>query len=128
MTRKKKPLVPGDFGELMSMPSPWLGGEGPHSDMVLSTRIRLARNLASVPFTHRAREEQLQGVMLSVSGAVQRSGAFGDGLLLRLNEMTPVQRQVLVERHLVSHEMGDGARPRGLAIGRDQRLSMMINE
>jgi len=126
--RKKEPRVPADFGELVATPSPWLKGEGPHSDMVLSTRIRLARNLTSVPFTHRAREEQLQGVLLSVSGAVQRSGAFGDGLLLKLNEMSPVERQVLVERHLVSHEMGDGARPRGLAIGRDPRLSLMINE
>ena len=39
--------------------------------MVLSTRIRLARNLDDVPFTHRAREEQLMGVLTSVSAAAQ---------------------------------------------------------
>ena len=52
---------------LLQHPSPWLGGEGPHADLVLSTRIRLARNLQSVPFTHRAREEQLHGVLVSVA-------------------------------------------------------------
>ena len=49
--------------QMLDRPSPWLSGEGPFSEMVLSTRIRLARNLESVPFTHRAREEQLLGVL-----------------------------------------------------------------
>ncbi len=120
--------TPRDFAELFASTSPWLLGEGPHSDLVLSTRIRLARNLRDVPFTHRAREEQLQGVLASVADAAQRSSAFHDGLLLRMNECTPIERQVLVERHLVSHELGDGARPRGILVAPDQRLSLMINE
>ena len=120
--------APESFADLITRPSPWLSGEGPHAEMVLSTRIRLARNLRSVPFTHRARDEQLQGVLLSVSSAAQRSKSFERGLLLRMNEMTPVERQILVERHLVSHELGDGARPRGIMIAADERLSLMINE
>jgi protein arginine kinase len=96
--------------------------------MVLSTRIRLARNLDDVPFTHRAREEQLQGVLASVAAAAQQGSSFHDGLLLRMNEVAPLDRQVLVERHLVSHELGDGARPRGILIAPDARLSLMINE
>ncbi len=120
--------APKSIDELFSAPSPWLMGEGPHAEMVLSTRIRLARNLREVPFTHRAREEQLQGVMASVSAAAQNSKAFRDGLLLRMNEVSPTDRQVLVERHLVSHELGDGARPRGILIAPDARLSLMINE
>ncbi len=116
------------FDALVARPSPWLSGEGPHAGMVLSTRMRLARNLQSVPFTHRAREEQLQGVLSSVSAAAQRSNGFRDGLLLKMNEMTPPERQILVERHLVSHELGDGSRPRGIMIAPDERLSLMINE
>src|SRR6185503_12829020 len=88
----------------------------------------LARNLQNVPFTHRARDEQLQGVLMSVSSAAQRSGAFKTGTLLKMSDMTAVERQVLVERHLVSHELGDGSRPRGILIGADERLSLMINE
>ncbi len=122
------PLAPRDMDELFASPSPWLLGEGPHAEMVLSTRIRLARNLDDVPFTHRAREEQLMGVLASVSAAAQGSKSFADGLLLRMNEVAPLDRQVLVERHLVSHELGDGARPRGILIAPDARLSLMINE
>ena len=50
-------MAPTTFDELVATPSPWLSGEGPHGDLVLSTRIRLARNLSHVPFTHRARDE-----------------------------------------------------------------------
>ena len=48
---------PRDFQELVGRPSPWLDGSGPKADLVVSTRVRLARNLAHVPFTHRARDE-----------------------------------------------------------------------
>jgi len=116
------------FEQLIATPSPWLSGTGPHADMVLSTRIRLARNLQSVPFTHRARDEQLQGVLMSVTNAAKRSAPFANGVLLRMNDMSPVERQILVERHLVSHELGDGARPRGIVVGPEERLSLMINE
>jgi protein arginine kinase len=120
--------APKDFQELFATTSPWLLGEGPHAEMVLSTRIRLARNLREVPFTHRAREEQLQGVLASVTSAAQQAPSLRDGLLLRMSDCTAIERQVLVERHLVSHELGDGARPRGILVAPDQRLSLMINE
>ena len=73
--------APRDFAELFSRPASWLKGEGPHADMVLSTRIRLARNLSDVPFTHRARDEQLHGVLAAVSSAVQPSKSLAGGLL-----------------------------------------------
>jgi protein arginine kinase len=117
-----------DFEDLVSRASPWLDGAGPHADLVVSTRVRLARNLASVPFTHRARDEQLQGVLASVTTAADRTEAFRDSLMLRMNELGPLDRQVLVERHLVSHELSDGARPRGIVVGAEERLSLMINE
>jgi protein arginine kinase len=116
------------FDDLISRPSPWLDGSGPHADLVVSTRVRLARNLASVPFTHRAREEQLQGVLSSVAGAAEHSEGLVDGLLLRMKELGALDRQILVERHLVSHELGDASRPRGIVIGPGERLSLMINE
>jgi len=119
---------PASFDELVARTSPWLTGDGPHADLVLSTRIRLARNLEQVPFTHRARDEQLQGVLASAGGAAQRSSAFANGLMLAMNQLSAVERQVLVERHLVSHELGDGSRPRGILVATDERLSLMINE
>jgi protein arginine kinase len=120
--------VTAKFDQLVSRPSPWLGGEGSHADLVVSTRMRLARNLAMVPFTHRAREEQLQGVVASVAGAATSAPSFSNAFLLRMNEIGPLERQILVERHLVSHELGDGVRPRGILVDLEERLSLMINE
>jgi len=120
--------APRTFAELFAASAPWWKGEGPHADMVLSTRIRLARNLNDVPFTHRARDEQLLGVLSSVGRATQGSRLLADGLLLKMQDCTPVERQVLVERHLVSHELGDGGRPRGIYVAPDGRISIMINE
>ena len=120
--------APRSFDELFATSAPWLKGEGPHADMVLSTRIRLARNLRDVPFTHRARDEQLHGVLASVISAAEPSELLRGGLLLRMQDCTPIERQVLVERHLVSHELGDGARPRGIYLAPDDRVSIMINE
>jgi protein arginine kinase len=116
------------FEELAAEPSPWLDGSGPHADLVVSTRVRLARNLANVPFTHRARDEQLQGVLTGVGSAADRTPAFAGSLVLRMDELGPIDRQILVERHLVSHELSDGARPRGIVIGAREQLSLMINE
>lgn len=120
--------APIDFAGLFATPAPWLRGTGPHAEMVLSTRIRLARNLRDVPFTHRAKDEQLHGVLARVGGAVQASPVLGGGLLLKMQECSAIERQVLVERHLVSHELGDGARPRGIYVAKDDRISVMVNE
>ncbi len=120
--------APQSFDELFHGSAPWWQGEGPHADMVLSTRIRLARNLRDVPFTHRARDEQLHGVLASVTHAVGSSSLLQGGLMLKMQDCSPIDRQVLVERHLVSHELGDGARPRGIYVAPDDRVSIMVNE
>jgi protein arginine kinase len=117
-----------NLDQLARDPSPWLDASGPHADMVLSTRVRLARNLVGVPFTHRARDEQLVSVLGAVERAAESSDTFKGGGLLKMHELTPVDRQFLVERHLVSHELSDGARPRGLYVTPGERLSIMVNE
>ena len=59
---------------------------------------------------------------------MQASSVLSGGLLLKMQECSPIERQVLVERHLVSHELGDGARPRGIYVAKDDRVSIMVNE
>jgi len=83
---------------LAGQPSPWLDATGPHSDLVLSTRVRLARNLVGVPFTHRARDEQLVSVLGAVQRAADGAEAFSGGGLLKMHELSPNDRQFLVER------------------------------
>jgi protein arginine kinase len=113
---------------MVTQPSPWLDASGSHSDIVLSTRIRLARNLRSTPFTHRAREDELRTVLAGVERAAGRSSSFGGGVYLPMHELGPVDRTLLVERHLVSHELSDATRPRGLVVAPGERLSIMVNE
>jgi len=106
----------------------WLDGAGPAADIVLSTRVRLARNLREVPFTHRAREEQLAMVYSSVLSAVRKTPALMSSSSLTMRELTPVDRQFLVERHLISHDLADNGRLRGLLVVPDESVSAMVNE
>jgi len=106
----------------------WLDGSGPASDIVLSTRVRLARNLKEVPFTHRAREEQMAMVYSSVVSAVRKTPALVTSTALQMRELTPLDRQFLVERHLISHDLADNGRLRGLLLVPDESVSAMVNE
>ena len=106
----------------------WLDGSGPASDVVLSTRVRLARNLKEVPFTHRAREEQLSMVYSSIVSAVRKTPALVSSTALQMRDLTPIDRQFLVERHLISHDLADNGRLRGLLLVPDESISAMVNE
>ncbi|HEX7077014.1 MAG TPA: protein arginine kinase [Candidatus Eisenbacteria bacterium] len=106
----------------------WLDGSGPSSDVVLSTRVRLARNLKDVPFTHRAREEQLAMVYSSTVTAVRKTPALQASTALQMRELTPLDRQFLVERHLISTDLADNGKLRGLLLIPDESVSLMVNE
>jgi protein arginine kinase len=106
----------------------WLDGSGPSSEIVLSTRVRLARNLKDVPFTHRAREEQLAMVFSSVVSAVRKTPALVPSSALAMRDLTPLDRQFLVERHLISHDLAQNGRLRGLLLVPDESVSAMVNE
>jgi protein arginine kinase len=106
----------------------WLDGTGPASDVVLSTRVRLARNLKEVPFTHRAREEQLAMVFSSAVTAVRKTPPLSTSTALQMRELTPLDRQFLVERHLISNDLVDNAKLRGLLVMPDESVAVMVNE
>jgi len=106
----------------------WLDGTGPSADIVLSTRVRLARNLKDVPFTHRAREEQLAMVYSSVLTAVHKTPALTGSEAMPMRDLTPIDRQFLVERHLISSDLADNGRLRGLLVLPDETVSVMVNE
>src|SRR5258708_18505538 len=84
---------------------PWLAASGEHADIVLSTRIRFARNVAGYAFTARARDGERLRVLAQVREAVPRVPSLVGAACLRLDEMTTIERQLLHERHLVSKEL-----------------------
>ncbi len=104
----------------------WLRGTGPESDIVMCSRIRLARNLADFPFSNRAsRGEKLEieTNFKSCLGSVGLDLSYFD-----VNNMATLDRQFLVERQLISRELAASEGPRGVAIGPQENISVMINE
>ena len=116
------------FETLVNEPAAWLGATGPHSGVVLSTRVRLARNLADEPFPNRADVESLARVRESVLAAVAKSNYLANALVLDMEKVVPAMREVLVERHITSHGFGRTPTGRAVVIGEREVMSGMVNE
>jgi protein arginine kinase len=104
------------------------GSPGSKCAIVLMTRIRLARNLANRSFPGWAERSEREEVLALCQGAVTATGAMKKCLNVPVTEMEPLQRQILVERHLISRELSGSKSGSGVVINKDQSLSVMINE
>ncbi len=113
---------------LVGKPSHWLTAEGGEADLVLSTRVRLARNLADHHFAQRADDQALRSIVSRVVSACESSAELRGGSFLPISELEELDRQFLAERHLISREMMALERPGGLYLSSDERTSVMINE
>ncbi|HEX9690700.1 MAG TPA: protein arginine kinase [Gemmatimonadales bacterium] len=110
----------------------WLEASGPESVLVLSTRIRLARNLQGCVFPGRASDEQRGTVMREVVVAGRESPVLDGAALVQVDELLELERMVLYERHLVSRELVGLDRRnrnrRAAAVLTTGDLGVMINE
>jgi protein arginine kinase len=110
----------------------WLVGNGPHAGIVLSSRIRLARNLAGYAFPTRAREGERLRVLQQLRAAAPRVKALKDAALVRVDECSLQDRRVLFERHLVSRELAGldkaGETPGATAVFVTGDAGVMVNE
>jgi protein arginine kinase len=110
----------------------WLDASGDHADIVLSTRIRLARNVEGYAFTPRARDGERLRVLSQIREAAQHLRPLQAGVLLRVDELPTLDRQLLHERHLVSKELAGFDGPAGVRTGAAVLLgddvSVMVNE
>ncbi len=117
-----------DLNELTERSGEWLRGSGPESDIVISSRIRLARNLADFPFISRATEldrAEIEKVLHDRVTEIQEQGSL---TYLDVNQLGGLDRQFLVERQLISREHAESEGARGVAIDPGERVSLMINE
>jgi len=108
--------------------SEWMKGSGPDRDVVLGSRIRLARNVAGVPFPAVASDEQLEYVLNLCRQAVENSPSLSRMQLVTMSSLTPLERQILVERHLVSPQHTKGVKHKAVILRDDEAVSVMINE
>ncbi|MCR4398618.1 MAG: protein arginine kinase [Firmicutes bacterium] len=109
----------------------WTKGSGPDSDVVISSRIRLARNLELFPFPHmmdEAAADEVLGHAGRVTAGLNESGGWGSFEMFRLNDMSALERQVLVEKHLISPQHSQDPRGKAVILGRDETVSIMVNE
>lgn len=110
----------------------WLDASGPQSHLVLSTRVRLARNLARHPFPTRLPEEGREQVLAEVQAAARETVSLRGGADFRLDRLERADRQLLHERHLVSRELagleGDGSPRRAAALLLQDQVGAMVNE
>ena len=118
-----------NLDRLLDQLGEWLRGTGPDNDVVVSTRIRLARNLAGLPFTNRASPHQKAEVESRLREAIESLDLVHPLRYVSMTEISSVDRQFLVERQLVSRELAtilEG--PRGVAFDERESVSIMVNE
>ncbi len=106
----------------------WLRGGGPEADIVISSRIRLARNLAVFPFTSRASPHQKAEIEHSLRERFPKLDFNPPLSYVGLGNLSPLDRQFLVERQLISRELANSEGPRGVALVPPETVSVMVNE
>ncbi len=110
--------------------SDWMKGNGPDSDVVISSRVRLARNLRGLPFPMLATNQQASEV-LGTLAEISRSGKlepFGRFETIGLSELSELDRRVLVEKHLISPGLANESRGGAVVLSENEAVSIMINE
>jgi len=114
--------------ELAGRCGEWLRGSGPHSDIVVSSRIRLARNLADFPFIRKCTGLDRAAIEQTLRDRITAIEEWGDITYVDVNSLDEVDRQFLVERQLISREHAEADGSRGVAIDGNETFSLMINE
>lgn len=117
-----------NLNDFINHTSEWLKGTGPNSDIVISSRIRLARNLEKVPFPHWANKKQAENTLRVIEEAVEKANILKGTTIFNLEELDGLDRQFLVERHLMSHEHAQKPEQKAVVIDQDEIISIMVNE
>ncbi len=110
------------------MVAKWLDSSGPESDIVVSNRIRLARNLKGFPFEIKATKIDQEKILGLVNYALEELNLLKTGKFLGSQELTPLVIQSLLEKHLVSPDFAQAKQKHAVFINNDETLSLMINE
>ncbi|MCX6894118.1 MAG: protein arginine kinase [Verrucomicrobia bacterium] len=117
-----------DIHEYLVPPAEVARRKGPKDRIVMSSRVRLARNLASGAFPGWAKKPErvqiLEAIRPAVESLPEMKGAFAEAM----DNLTSLDKQILVERHLISREHAAKNAGSGLVVNHDESLCVMINE
>lgn len=108
----------------------WIDGEGPQMDIIISSRIRLARNLEEFPFPIALTTEKSKEIIKKVSDSIIQSNTIlkNDFKLVGLEDISDNDKQVLIEKHLISPNLIEKPKKSAAMINTDESVSIMINE
>lgn len=107
--------------------SQWISGDGPERDVVLSSRIRLARNIQEIPYPNYASEKDLK----QVTSRVKEIVAIQDKMNLHymnMKELQEIEKKLLVEKNLTSPAHIENEIENGVFINDSENISVMVNE
>jgi protein arginine kinase len=116
------------MGDMIAGPARWLDGSGDENEIVLSSRVRIARNFEDRRFPHNARSDELAAILDQARVAAADTEALSDNRFINMGDISTLDRQFLAERHLVSREFLFNSANRGLMVGPTEELCLMINE
>ncbi len=116
------------IAQLINSTCEWLKGTGPESDVVISSRIRLARNLSGFMFLEKLNGEQETEIIGEIQKAVKGAKNLKESLFIQYKDLKDVDRQFLVERHLISREHANGKGKKALVISKNEIISIMVLE
>lgn len=110
--------------------SDWMKQEQPDTDIVSSSRIRLARNLRQLPFPLLAVDSQREELIQRVKNIIESDplDVLGKMELIRLDQISPLEKKVLVEKHLISPQLSEESRLGAVVISENEDVSIMLNE
>lgn len=114
--------------ELVQAQREWLRNDGPDSDTVVSTRIRLARNLAAFPFVSRLKDEERRRVAEALRKAIRKTRFGQNCTLFQIEDLSALDRKLLIECHLISRELAEAEGARSAMISANGQFSLMLIE
>lgn len=106
----------------------WMKQSGPEGDIILGTRCRLARNLAEIPFPEGASRDDLRQVLQMASNVVPHLQELGSFTYHEMGTMDALDRQVLVEEHLISPNHTQNPQHKAVILSDSSNVSIMVNE
>jgi protein arginine kinase len=116
------------FQSIIASTGEWLRGEGPHHQVVVSSRVRLARNLRNRAFPGWAKKAERTAILELIKPRVEELPEMQESFSELLQDLSAVEKQVLVERHLISREHAAKGAGSAVLMNRRQTLSIMVNE
>ncbi|MBP9865044.1 MAG: protein arginine kinase [Candidatus Omnitrophica bacterium] len=114
--------------KFLEKPAEWLRVSGPMSDVVISSRVRLARNFAGFPFLEKISNRQQKEIADLMAATIKAVPQFKHSEYIRYNEIAELDRQFLLERHLISREHAVEKGYQSVAVTDDEMISIMVLE